>query len=132
MRLQIEALLNEQVLYRVLDSPLTCHNCRTDCRKLCKRLGRQRYEGQECRKVFTDARDNTLDRMYLSVEKAELVLSLLLECKSVSTASQYLPPVCGFVLYPPELIAKVYTTASLFSVELVGLGGDGRKVFNGK
>lgn len=35
--------------------------------------------------MFTDARDNTLDGMYLSVEKAELVLRLLLEGNSVSS-----------------------------------------------
>jgi IS1 family transposase len=35
--------------------------------------------------VFTDARDNTLDGTYLPVEKAELVLKLLLEGNSVSS-----------------------------------------------
>jgi hypothetical protein len=37
--------------------------------------------------VFTDPRDNTLDGMYLPIEKAELVLRLLLEGNSVSTWS---------------------------------------------
>lgn len=35
--------------------------------------------------MFTDARDNTLDGMYLPVEKAEMVLRLLLEGNSVSS-----------------------------------------------
>lgn len=35
--------------------------------------------------MFTDARDNTLDGMYLPIEKAELVLKLLLEGNSVSS-----------------------------------------------
>jgi IS1 family transposase len=38
--------------------------------------------------VFTDARDNTLDGMYLPVEKAELVLRLLLEGNSVSSVER--------------------------------------------
>jgi transposase-like protein/IS1 family transposase len=67
---------------------VTCHNCRTDCRKFGKRQGRQRYQCQECRKVFTDARDNTLDGMYLPVEKAEMVLRMLLEGNSVSSVER--------------------------------------------
>jgi IS1 family transposase len=35
--------------------------------------------------VFADARDNTLDGMYLSVEKAEMVLKLFLEGNSISS-----------------------------------------------
>jgi len=46
---------------------VTCHNCRTECRKFGKRQNRQRYQCSQCRKVFTDARDNTLDGMYLPV-----------------------------------------------------------------
>src|SRR5712691_6290436 len=64
---------------------MTCHSCRTECRKFGKRQNRQRYQCTRCRKVFTDARDNTLDGMYLPVEKAELVLRLLLEGNSVSS-----------------------------------------------
>jgi IS1 family transposase/transposase-like protein len=64
---------------------MTCHNCRTECRRFGKRGNRQRYQCTQCRKVFTDARDNTLDGMYLSVEKADMVLRLLLEGNSVSS-----------------------------------------------
>jgi IS1 family transposase/transposase-like protein len=64
---------------------MTCHSCRTECRKFGKRGNRQRYQCFQCRKVFTDARDNTLDGMYLPIEKAELVLKLLLEGNSVSS-----------------------------------------------
>src|SRR5467141_672275 len=64
---------------------MTCHSCRIDCRKFGKRKNRQRYQCTQCRKVFTDARDSTLDGMYLPVEKAEMVLSLLLEGNSVSS-----------------------------------------------
>src|SRR5258708_4816580 len=64
---------------------MTCHNCRTECRKFGKRKNRQRYQCSQCGKLFTDARDNTLDGMYLPVEKAEMVLRLLLEGNSVSS-----------------------------------------------
>ncbi len=67
---------------------MTCHNCRIDCRKFGKRKNRQRYQCSQCRKVFTDARDNTLDGMYLPVEKAEMVLRLLLEGNSVSSVER--------------------------------------------
>ena len=67
---------------------MTCHNCRTECRKFGKRDNRQRYQCTQCRKVFTDARDQTLDGMYLAVEKAEMVLRLLLEGNSVSSVER--------------------------------------------
>jgi IS1 family transposase/transposase-like protein len=67
---------------------VTCHNCRTECRKFGKRGNRQRYQCTQCSKVFTDARDSTLDGMYLSVEKAERVLRLLLEGNSVSSVER--------------------------------------------
>src|SRR5579864_4852929 len=67
---------------------MTCHNCRSECRKLGKRGSRQRYQCNQCHKVFTDARDQTLDGMYLSLEKAEMVLRLLLEGNSVSSTER--------------------------------------------
>ena len=67
---------------------MTCHNCRSECRKFGKRQNRQRYQCNQCRKVFTDARDQTLDGMYLPVEKAEMVLKLLLEGNSVSSVER--------------------------------------------
>ncbi len=67
---------------------MTCHNCRTECRKFGKRKNRQRYQCNQCRKVFTDARDQTLDGMYLPIEKAEMVLRLLLEGNSVSSVER--------------------------------------------
>jgi len=67
---------------------VTCHNCRIDCRKFGKRGNRQRFQCTQCRKVFTDARDNTLDGMYLPIEKAEAVLAMLLEGNSVSSVER--------------------------------------------
>jgi transposase-like protein len=67
---------------------MTCHNCRAGCRKFGKRQNRQRYQCLQCRKAFTDARDNALDGMYLRVEKAEMVLRMLLEGNSVSSVER--------------------------------------------
>src|SRR5665213_2613097 len=67
---------------------MTCHNCRTECRKFGKRQNRQRYQCSQCRKVFTDARDSTLDGMYLPIEKAEMVLRLLLEGNSIASVER--------------------------------------------
>lgn len=67
---------------------MTCHNCRSECRKFSKRQNRQRYQCHQFRKVFTDARDNLLDRIYLPIEKAEMVLRLLLEGNSVSSVER--------------------------------------------
>ena len=35
---------------------MTCYSCRTECRKIGKRANRQRYQCNQCRKVFTDDR----------------------------------------------------------------------------
>lgn len=67
---------------------MTCHNCRSECRKFGKRQNRQRYQYLQCSKVFTDARDNTLEGMYLPVDQAELVLQLLLEGNSVASVER--------------------------------------------
>ena len=67
---------------------MTCHNCRIDCRKFGKRANRQRFQCTQCRKVFTDPRDQTLDGMYLPIEKAEMVIRLLLEGNSVSSVER--------------------------------------------
>src|SRR5258707_1894243 len=64
---------------------MVCHNCRSECRKFGKRGNRQRYQCTQCHKVVTDPRDSTLDGMYLPIEKAEMVLRLLLEGNSVSS-----------------------------------------------
>jgi transposase-like protein/IS1 family transposase len=67
---------------------MTCTSCRIECRKFGKRKNRQRYQCAQCGKVFTDARDNTLEGMYLPVEKAETILAMLLEGNSVASVSR--------------------------------------------
>src|SRR5258708_3093565 len=65
---------------------MTCHNCRTECQKHGKdRKGTQRFKCQKCSKTFLAPQDKPLDGMYLPIEKAEMVLKLLLEGNSVSS-----------------------------------------------
>ena len=62
---------------------MTCHNCRSECRKFGKRKDRQRYQCLQCRKVITDTRDNNLGGMYTPVDKAEQVLPGIILPKSL-------------------------------------------------
>jgi transposase-like protein/IS1 family transposase len=68
---------------------VTCHNCRTECQKHGKdRKGNQRFKCQQCSKTFLEPQDKPLDGMYLPVQKAEMVLKLLLEGNSVSSVER--------------------------------------------
>jgi IS1 family transposase/transposase-like protein len=68
---------------------VTCHNCRTECkRKGYDRKGNQRYRCRQCSKTFLEPQEKPLEGMYLPIEKAELVLKLLLEGNSVSTVER--------------------------------------------
>ena len=68
---------------------MTCHNCRTECRKFGKTRNQfPRYQCRQCGKTFSEPRNNPLDGMYLPIEKAEMVLKLLLEGNSVSSVER--------------------------------------------
>lgn len=68
---------------------MTCHNCRSECRKFGKnRNGRVRYQCRKCKRTFTEDRRVSLEGMYLPIEKAEMVLRLLLEGNSVSSVER--------------------------------------------
>lgn len=64
---------------------MTCHNCNA----LCKKFGKfgpkqlQRYRCKQCRKTFSEAQDKPLDDMRIPMEKAEMILRLLLEGNSI-------------------------------------------------
>src|ERR1039458_9211789 len=65
---------------------MTCHNCRSECRKFGKhRNGLGRYQCRQCKRTFTEAHSQPLGEMYTSVAKAEEILNLLLEGCSIST-----------------------------------------------
>jgi len=68
---------------------VTCHNCRTECKRHGKDgNGNQRFKCRQCSKTFLEPRENPLDGMYLPIEKAEMVLKLLLEGNSVSSVER--------------------------------------------
>ena len=64
---------------------MTCHNCRIETRRFGKRKNRQRYQCTQCGRIFTEPRTDHLNGMYLPIEKAELVLRLLLEGNSAAS-----------------------------------------------
>ena len=68
---------------------MTCHSCRIECkRKGRDRKGTQRYQCRQCSKTFLEPQEKPLDGMYLPMEKAEMVLKLLLEGNSVSSVER--------------------------------------------
>jgi transposase-like protein/IS1 family transposase len=68
---------------------MTCHNCKTACQKHGKdRKGNQRFKCQQCSKTFLATQEKPLDTMYLPIEKAEMVLSMMLEGNSVSSVER--------------------------------------------
>jgi transposase-like protein/IS1 family transposase len=68
---------------------VTCHNCRTECKRNGRdRKGTQRFRCNQCSKTFLTPRVKPLDGMYLPVEKAEMVIRLLVEGNSVSSVER--------------------------------------------
>jgi transposase-like protein/IS1 family transposase len=68
---------------------VTCHNCRIECKRHGRdRKGNQRFQCRQCSKTFQEPREGNLDGMYLPIEKAEMVLRMLLEGNSVSSVER--------------------------------------------
>src|SRR5271168_850337 len=98
---------------------MTCHSCRIECKRHGRdRKGNQRFQCRQCSKTFLAPQEKPLDGMYLPMEKAELVLKLLLEVNSVSST---------------ERIADVHHTTILKLLVLAGERCEkllGRKIRN--
>jgi transposase-like protein/IS1 family transposase len=63
---------------------MTCHNCQIDCNRFGKhRNGLQRFRCSQCRKTFTEDRQKPLDEMRIPLDKATMILKLLVEGTSV-------------------------------------------------
>jgi transposase-like protein len=63
---------------------MTCHNCETQAKRFGKdHKGTQRYRCNTCRKTFTEYQEKPLDNMYLPMDKAVMVLSMLVEGSSI-------------------------------------------------
>ena len=70
---------------------MTCHNCKIEAVKAGKgRKGVQRYKCQQCKRRFTEQRDKLFGNMYLSEEKALLVLHMLVEGTSIRSIERLL------------------------------------------
>ena len=94
---------------------MTCHNCRIECKRHGKdRRGHQRYQCHQCRKTFLEPQEKPLEGMYLPVEKAEMVIRLLLEGNSVSSV---------------ERLTEVHHTTIL---KLLVLAGDKERTDHGR
>ena len=69
---------------------MTCHNCSS----LCKKFGKfgpkkiQRYRCKQCKRTFSEEQPKPLGRMLISMDKAEIVLSLLVEGNSIRSISR--------------------------------------------
>ncbi len=68
---------------------MECPVCNAKCKAHGKdRKGNQRYQCRQCRKTFQEASQKPLGNMYLSIDKAEQVLRMLLEGNSVSSVER--------------------------------------------
>lgn len=63
---------------------MTCHNCQIACNRFGKhRNGLQRFRCSQCRKTFTESHQRPLDEMRVPLDKATMILKLLVEGTSV-------------------------------------------------
>jgi transposase-like protein/IS1 family transposase len=63
---------------------MTCHNCKTECRRFGRtKKGQQRYRCCQCYKTYSDPRNEHLSGMYTAPEKVEGVINLLVEGCSI-------------------------------------------------
>lgn len=68
---------------------MTCHNCQIVAVKIGKdRKGNQRFRCNACRKTFAEPQDKPLGNMYLPMEKALLILRLLVEGNSIRSTER--------------------------------------------
>lgn len=63
---------------------MTCHNCKIEAVKAGKdRKGNQRFRCNQCKRRFAEQREKLLGGMYLSEDKALLILQMLVEGNSI-------------------------------------------------
>ncbi len=68
---------------------MTCHNCNSRCKKYGKdRKGHRRFQCLQCAKTFTEPHNGHVAGMYLSPEKAERIIALLVEGMSVRSVER--------------------------------------------
>lgn len=68
---------------------MTCHNCQIVAVKIGKdRKGNQRFRCNQCRKTFQEQQEKPLEKMRLPMDKALLVLRLLVEGNSIRSTER--------------------------------------------
>ena len=68
---------------------MTCHNCQIEAVKIGKdRKGNQRFLCKQCRKSFSEQQDKPLNNMRLPLEKALMVLHMLVEGVSIRSITR--------------------------------------------
>ncbi len=68
---------------------MVCHNCEELAKKHGKdRKGLQRFRCVPCNRTFTEYQDKALEGMYLPLEKAAQIVSMLLEGMSLRSVSR--------------------------------------------
>lgn len=68
---------------------MTCQTCNVDCQRFGKhRNGLRRFRCPICHKTYTEAHERTLGSMYVSADKANLALQLLLEGNSIRSTER--------------------------------------------
>ena len=68
---------------------MTCHNCKTECKKFGKhRNGLRRFRCRQCFKTFTEEHAKPLGSMNTPLEKALKVIELLVEGCSINTVER--------------------------------------------
>jgi transposase-like protein/IS1 family transposase len=68
---------------------MTCESCKVSCQRFGKhRNGLRRFRCPQCKKTYTEAHQLTLGEMYLSHEKAQLVIQLLIEGNSIRSTQR--------------------------------------------
>lgn len=68
---------------------MVCHHCEALAKKHGKdRKGLQRFRCAPCNRTFTEYQDKPLEGMYLPLDKATLVLNMLLEGMSLRAVSR--------------------------------------------
>lgn len=68
---------------------MTCESCQVACQRFGKhRNGLHRFRCPQCKKTYTEAHKLTMGEMFLSHEKAQLVIQLLIEGNSVRSTQR--------------------------------------------
>lgn len=68
---------------------MTCHNCKIECGKFGRdRKGYQRFRCATCRRTFTQSHNGTVHGTYVSIQRAEAVIRLLVEGNSIRSVER--------------------------------------------